>query len=73
MIDRTNDRNFDSITAEQRLFGLSNDRTVGRTDEQTMNNRTNDRTNERTSYEHLDERSNERPNDPCARVVLVGE
>jgi hypothetical protein len=45
MIERTNDRNFGSITVGQRLFG----RTNGRTDERTMNDRTNDRTIGRTN------------------------
>jgi hypothetical protein len=45
MIERTNDWNFGSITAEQRLFGGTNGRTIGRTDERTMNDRTNERTN----------------------------
>jgi hypothetical protein len=46
MIGRINDRNFGSITAEQRLFGQMNGRTIGRmierTNEQTMNSWTND-------------------------------
>jgi hypothetical protein len=37
MIERTNDRNFDSITAGQRLFG----RTNGRTNHERSNERTN--------------------------------
>jgi hypothetical protein len=31
--DRTNDRNFGNITAEQRLFGRTNGRTIERSDE----------------------------------------
>jgi hypothetical protein len=66
MIERTNDRNFGSITVGKRLFG----RTIGRTDEQTMNDQTNDRTigrtNERTNKLRTgDERSK---ND---RTILV--
>jgi hypothetical protein len=41
MIERMNNRNFGSITAEQRLFG----RTIERSDERTMNDRTNEQTN----------------------------
>jgi hypothetical protein len=65
MIERTNDRNFTSITAGKRLFG----RTIGRTDERTMNDRTNERTNKlRTGGRTIKERSN----DPCASVCLCG-
>jgi hypothetical protein len=54
MIDRTNDRNFDSITTgkdylDERTDERSNERTIGRTDERTMNDRTNDRTIGRTN------------------------
>jgi hypothetical protein len=35
MIGRTNDRNFGSITIEQRLFGRMNIRTTERSDERT--------------------------------------
>jgi hypothetical protein len=42
MIERTNDRKFGSITAGKRLFGRTNGRMIGRTDERTMNDRTND-------------------------------
>jgi hypothetical protein len=47
MIGRTSDRNFRSMTAEQRLFGRANGRTNheqlnNRTNEQTMNSWTND-------------------------------
>jgi hypothetical protein len=41
MIGRTNDRNFGSITAEQRLFG----QTIERTDERTMDERSGERMN----------------------------
>jgi hypothetical protein len=41
MIGRTNDQNFGSITAEQRLFG----QTIERTDERTMDERSGKRTN----------------------------
>jgi hypothetical protein len=54
--DRTNDRNFDSITAGKRLFGQTNGRTIERSDERTNKLRTGGRTIE------------ERPNDPCASV-----
>jgi hypothetical protein len=37
MIERTNDRNFGSITAEQRLFGRTNGRMMNRDYERTMN------------------------------------
>jgi hypothetical protein len=37
MIERTIDRNFGSITAEQRLFGQTNGRTMNRDYERTMN------------------------------------
>jgi hypothetical protein len=49
MIKRTNDRNFGSITAGQRLSG----RTMNRNYEQTMNR----------NYERTDERSNDRTNE----------
>jgi hypothetical protein len=53
MIDRTNDRNFGSITTGKRLFGRTNertnDRTIGRTDHERSDERSNDRTNERTN------------------------
>jgi hypothetical protein len=74
MIERTKDRNFGRITAEQRLFG--------RTDERS-NDRTNGQTNHERSYERSVERTNklrtsgrtieERPNDPCASVCLCGK
>jgi hypothetical protein len=60
MIRRTNDRNFGSITVEQRLFGQTNGRTIERSDEQMNKLRTGGRTIE------------ERPNDPCASVCLCG-
>jgi hypothetical protein len=41
MIERTNDRNFGSITAGKRLFGRSNERTNGRTNPERSNERTN--------------------------------
>jgi hypothetical protein len=53
MIGRMNDRNFGSITAEQRLFGRTNGKTIELMDERTMNDWTNDRTIERS-----DERTN---------------
>jgi hypothetical protein len=49
MIERTDDRNFGSITAGKGLFGRTNDRTIGRTNERTMNDRTNDQTTGRTN------------------------
>jgi hypothetical protein len=62
MIERTNDRNFGSITAEQKLFG----RTNGRTNHERSDERTNKlKTGERTIEE--------RPNDPCASVCLCGK
>jgi hypothetical protein len=74
MIGRTNDRNFGSIMAEQRLFRQTNGR---RSNEQMNHERSDERstekTNEQTNYEQVDERSNERTNGPCACVVLVWE
>jgi hypothetical protein len=65
MIERTNDRNFGSITAGKRLFGRMNDRTIGRTNHERSDERTNKlRTGGRTIEE--------RPNDPCASVCLCG-
>jgi hypothetical protein len=70
MIERTNDQNFDSITAGKNYLDE-------RTDE-----RSNDRTSEQTNHERSDERTNklrtggrtieERLNDPCASVCLCG-
>jgi hypothetical protein len=37
MIGRTNDRNFDSIMAEQRLFGRTNGQMMNRDYERTRN------------------------------------
>jgi hypothetical protein len=37
MIERTNDQNFGSIMAEQRLFGRTNGRTMKKDYERTMN------------------------------------
>jgi hypothetical protein len=68
MIERTNDRNFGSITTEQRLFG----RTMNRNYERTMNDRMIERTNNRnfgsitteqrlfgrTNHERSDEQTN---------------
>jgi hypothetical protein len=42
MIERTNDRNFGSITAGKRLFGRTNGRTIERSDERTNEPRTGD-------------------------------
>jgi hypothetical protein len=77
MIERTNDQNFGSITAEQRLFGRTNGRTIERSDERTNEPWTIGRT-----IEWSDERTNklrtggqtieERPNAPCASVCLCG-
>jgi hypothetical protein len=39
MIERTNDRKFGSITAGKRLFGRTNGRMIGRTDERSKNDR----------------------------------
>ena len=77
MIERTNDRNFGSITAGKRLFWTNkrtNDRTIGRTDERTMNDRTNDRTIGRTNEQtkNRGRTIEERSNDPCASVCLCG-
>jgi hypothetical protein len=64
MIERTNDRNFDSITAGKKLFGRTNGRTIERTIE-----RSDERTNKlRTGGRTIEER----PNDPCASVCLCG-
>jgi hypothetical protein len=60
MIERTNDRNFGSIMAEQRLFGRTIERSDERSDERTNKLRTGGRTIE------------ERPNDPYASVCLCG-
>jgi hypothetical protein len=65
MIERTNDQNFGSITAGQRLFGRMNGRTIGRTIE-----RSDERTNKlRTGGRTIEERLN----DPCASVCLCGK
>jgi hypothetical protein len=73
MIERTNDRNFGSITTGKRLFGRTNERTIERSDERTMNDRTNDRTIGRTNKLRTGGRTiEERPNDPCASVCLCG-
>jgi hypothetical protein len=63
MIERTNDRNFGSITAGQRLSGRTMNRDYERTDE-----RSNDRTNERSEFQQHNDRkkiiwTNERTND----------
>jgi hypothetical protein len=63
MIERTNDRNFGSITAGQRLSGRTMNRDYERTDE-----RSNDRTNERSEFRQHNGRTkiiwtNERTND----------
>jgi hypothetical protein len=42
MIERTNDRNFGSITVGKRLFGRTNGRTIERSDERTNEPRTGD-------------------------------
>jgi hypothetical protein len=60
LIERTNDRNFGSITAGKRLFGRTNGRTIGRTDERTMNDRTNDRTIGRTNEQTKNRGTNDR-------------
>jgi hypothetical protein len=53
MIGRTNDRNFGSITAGQRLFGrtmnMDYERTMNRNYERT-DEQSNDRTNERSEF-----------------------
>jgi hypothetical protein len=43
MIGRTNDRNFDNITIEQRLFGRTNDRTNEQTNYEQVDERLNER------------------------------
>jgi hypothetical protein len=73
MIERTNDRNFCSITGGKILFGRTNGRTIERSDE-----RTNERWTIGRTIERSDERTNklrtggrtieERPNNPCASV-----
>jgi hypothetical protein len=71
MNDRTNDRNFGSITAEQRLFGRTNGRTIEQSDERAMNYRTTGRTNEQTKNRWTnDRRTTERSLCQC---VLVWE
>jgi hypothetical protein len=58
MIERTNDRNFGSITVEQRLFGRTN----------------HERSDERTNKLRIGGRMiKERPNDHCASVCLCGK
>jgi hypothetical protein len=65
MIGRTNDRNFGSITVEQRLFGRMNDPIIGRTD--------HERSDEQTNKLRIGGRTiEERPNDPCASGCLCG-
>ena len=59
MIERTNDRNFGSITVGKRLFGRTNGRTIERSDERT-NERTNDRTIGRTDERTMNDRTNDR-------------
>ena len=73
MIERTNDRNFGSITVGKRLFG----RTIERSDEWTNEpwtiGRTIERSDERTNKLRTGGRTiEERPNDPCASVCLCG-
>jgi hypothetical protein len=69
MIERTNDRNFGSITAGKRLFG----RTNGRTNHERSDERSNDRTNERTNKLRTGGRTiEERPNDHGASVYSYG-
>ncbi len=70
MIERTNDRNFGSITVGKRLFGRTNGRTIERSDERTNEpwtiGRTIERSDERTNKLRTgDERSK---ND---RTILV--
>ena len=77
MIERTNDRNFGSITAGKRLFGRTNGRTIERSDERTNEpwtiGRTIERSDERTNKLRTGGRTiEERPNDPCASVCLCG-
>jgi hypothetical protein len=70
MIERMNDRNFGSITTEQRLFGRTNGRTIGRTNHERSDERSNERMNKlRTGGLTIEER----PNDPCASVCLCGD
>jgi hypothetical protein len=66
MIERTNDRNFSSITTGKKLFG----RTNGRTDERTMNDRTNYQTIGRTNKQ-TNNRGERSKNDRTI-LVLVG-
>ena len=77
MIERTNDRNFGSITAGKRLFGRTNGRTIERSDERTNEpwtiGRTIERSDERTNKLRTGGRTiEERSNDPCASVCLCG-
>ena len=77
MIERTNDRNFGSITVGKRLFGRTNGRTIERSDERTNEpwtiGRTIERSDERTNKLRTGGRTiEERPNDPCASVCLCG-
>jgi hypothetical protein len=61
MNERTNDRNFGSITAEQRLFGRTNGRMIEPSDEQTNGpstiGRTTGRTNEQTKNCWMNDRT----------------
>jgi hypothetical protein len=71
MIRRTNDRNFGNITAEQRLFGRTNGRTIERSDERTMNDRTSDRTIGRTNEQTKNRWTNNLMNDRTILVLVV--
>jgi hypothetical protein len=78
MIERTNDRNFGSITVGKRLFGRTNERTIKRSDERTNEpwtiGRTIERSDERTNKLRTGGRTiEERPNDPCTSVCLCGK
>jgi hypothetical protein len=69
MTDRTNDRNFGSITTGKRLIGRTNERTNDRTIGRTDHERSDEQTNKlRTGGQTIEERMN----DPCASVCLCG-
>jgi hypothetical protein len=68
MNERTNDRNFGSITAEQRLFGRMNGWTIEWSVERTMNDERwigtmNEWGTMNMNYERTDEWSNDRTNE----------
>jgi hypothetical protein len=60
MTDRTNDRNFGSITTGKRLIGRTNERTNDRTIGRTDHERSDEQTNKlRTGGQTIEERMND--------------